>query len=154
MEFSFQQIEALLPLACAWAEKQEQFILQNGIPLNENQLADAKQIGVNFPERVRLLKVESIPQPEDPALHTAVDFLGFLSSSTIGLSLRYGIFIQAEHWGKRSLVVHELTHTQQFERMGGFDPFLRQYLRECMNEGYHFSPMEQEARQMEKIICG
>ena len=44
----------LLPLACAWAAEQERTVLQSGIGLTESQLADARQIGVVQPERVRL----------------------------------------------------------------------------------------------------
>lgn len=36
-------------------------------------------------------------------------------------------------------------HTMQYERMGGFAPFLRQYLGECPDVGYLNSPLEREA---------
>jgi hypothetical protein len=61
---------------------------------------------------------------------------------TIGLTLRYGIFIRADCWGERRLVVHELVHTLQYERLGGFMPFLQQYLHECITIGYPAAPME------------
>jgi hypothetical protein len=36
-------------------------------------------------------------------------------------------------------------HTAQYERLGGIEPFLRQYLRECLTIGYPEAPLEQEA---------
>ena len=41
------------------------------------------------------------------------------------------------------MVVHELGHTAQYERLGGFEPFLRQYLSQCLTIGYPEAPMEQ-----------
>ena len=58
-----QQFETLLQLAGAWAAEQERVILQSGVPLTEVQLADARQVGVIHPERVRLLRVVQIPRP-------------------------------------------------------------------------------------------
>jgi hypothetical protein len=43
--------------------------------------------------------------------------LGVVSGQTIGMALRYGIFIRQEHWGDRRLLVHELAHVVQYERL-------------------------------------
>ena len=51
------------------------------------------------------------------------------------------------------LIVHELVHTSQYEKLGGFLPFLRKYLMECINIGYPEAPMEQEAIRMAEKIC-
>jgi len=85
-------------------------------------------VGVADPERVRLLCVPEIPIPDDPALSAAVEETQFLSSLTRGLTLRYGIFIRADCKSDRTMVIHELGHTAQYERLGGFEPFLRRYL--------------------------
>ena len=84
----------------------------------------------------------------------AEDQEGLISPLTIGLTLRYGIYIRADHWGDRRLVMHELAHTAQYERLGGFEGFLRQYLGECLTIGYPEAPLEQEARRIEREICG
>ncbi len=65
--------------------------------------------------------------------------------ATCGLTLRYGIFVRSDCWGDRNLVAHELAHTAQYERLGGIEAFLRQYLFECLTIGYPEAPMEQEA---------
>lgn len=147
------QFDDLLPLACAWVETQEQFICENGVALNASQIQDAKEIGITHPNRVRLLSVEQIPAPTNPLLAMAAQEFGLLTPFTIGLSLRYGIFIRADQWGKRSLVVHELVHTWQYERLGGIAPFLRQYLLECVTIGYPLNALEQEAIALENKIC-
>jgi hypothetical protein len=141
-----QEFEMLLPLACAWAAEQERTILQSGVTLTQSQLADARRVGVGRPERVRLLRVVRIPTPTHPVLAAAAGATNLISPSTTGLTLRYGIFVRADCWGERSLVVHELVHTSQYERLGGFESFLRPYLFECITQpGYPYGPMEQEA---------
>jgi hypothetical protein len=149
-----EQFEALLPLACAWAQKQERVIITQGVGLSPQQITDANAIGLLHAEKVRLWAVQEIPNPEHPALQLAAEATGLISPLTIGLTLRYGIFIRADHWGVRRLVVHELVHTAQYERLGGFEPFLRQYLGECISIGYPAAPLEQEAQRVEHEICG
>jgi hypothetical protein len=149
-----QELEKLLPIACAWAVGQERAIIQSGVALGESQLADARQIGIAQPERVRLLRVAQIPVPTAPALAAAARATNLINSLTHGLTFRYGIFIRADCWNQRSLVVHELVHTSQYERLGGFEGFLRPYLLECIAPpGYPYGPMEREAVSMVAKLC-
>lgn len=147
-------LKLLLPLACEWAEEQEAAILRDGVALPPAQLADARRIGVREPQRVRLRAVDEIPAPADPLLRAAADETGLLSPFTIGLTLRYGIYIRADCWGDRRLVVHELTHTAQYERLGGFREFLNVYREECLTVGYPHGALELEAKKMEREILG
>ena len=55
---------------------------------------------------------------------------------------------------RERLVVHELAHTAQYERLGGFKPFLKAYLEEWLTVGYPNGPLEQEAKQWETKILG
>ena len=148
-----QQFELLLPLACEWAAAQEQRILAGGEPLTPEQSIAARTIGVAHPERVRTLHVPRIPMPDDPVLRAAAEATGLVSPLTGGMALRYGIFIRADCRGERRLLVHELVHTMQYERLGGFEPFLRQYLTECLTVGYPAAPLEQEAIEAAAQIC-
>ena len=87
-------------------------------------------------------------------LREAAEITGLISERTAGLALRYGIFIRSESWGERILLVHYLAHTAQYERLGGFQPFLKQYLHECIiPPGYPFGPLEQEAKRIEGDTC-
>jgi hypothetical protein len=144
----------LLPLAAQWAAQQEQRILRDGVPLSAVSLADARIVGVKFPENVRLLKVDSIPVPDHPILKVAAAATSLISPATAGLTLRYGIFIRTDCWSDRRLIAHECAHTAQYERMGSIEQFLAQYLKECVEIGYPEAPMEQEAIRAEKLIGG
>ena len=139
------EFEVVLPLAVAWATEQEERILRDGVALSEAEVADAYAIGVQEPQQVRLLRVNSVPRPLHPQLRAACDAIDFLTPATRGLTLRYGIFIRSDCWNDRSLIVHELAHTAQYERLGGIDAFLRKYLFECVTVGYPAAPLEQEA---------
>jgi len=147
------QFEILLPLACTWAEEQERIILRDGVALTAGLVADAKRIGIIHPDRVRLRVADEIPSPEHPALRRAAEMTGLLSPLTAGLTLRYGVFIRSDFWGERRLVVHELAHVAQYERLGGFRPFLEQYLHECITIGYPAAPLEQEAIRIANELC-
>lgn len=149
------EFETLLPLAQAWAAEQERVILESGVALTDSQLADAWSVGVLQPERVRLLQVAQIPTPADPKLAAAVAAAGFVSPVTAGLALRYGIFIRDNCWGQRHVLVHLLVHVMQYERLGGFNGFLRAYLFECfVPPGYPNGPMEREAFVTSVRLCG
>jgi hypothetical protein len=150
---SQKEFKLLIPLASSWAQEQERNILREGVPLSPSEVVDAGKIGVAHPERVRLLKVPTIPMPENPLLRAAAETTGLISPHTAGLTLRYGIFIRADCWRARPLVFHELVHTSQYERLGGFQPFLRQYLYECITIGYPGAPMEKEAVLKTASLC-
>ncbi len=122
------QLEELTALAANWAAEQERRVLCEGVPLSERELADAKIIGVRYPERVRLLRVEAVPVPAHPMLAAAAASIHFLTSAPRGLALEYGIFVRSDHWRDRALIAHELVHTAQFQRLGGILPFLQTYI--------------------------
>ena len=147
------QLEMLLPLAVAWAREQEQIILSQGVPLSGPELFEARRVGVREPHKVRLLKVENIPFPSHPLLQAACRATNFVPASPRGLTLNYGIYVRSDCWGNRPLVVHELVHTAQYERLGGIEPFLRAYLSQCTTVGYSESAMETEARSTASELC-
>lgn len=146
------QILDLVPVASEWVEGQENFILPNGVMLNATQTYLASKIGIVEIEKIRLLKVDKIPSPENYILSLAVSNLGLITENTIGITFRYGIYIRSDYWQNDSLLIHELTHTMQYERLGGIYNFLNQYVKECIYFGYNKSPLEIEAREMESKI--
>lgn len=151
--FSPEQFETLLPLAAEWAAEQEERILREGVPLSEEEIADAKAVGVRDPERVRLLQVDAIPAPAHPMLRVAYDAINFLAAKPRGLTLQYGIFVRSDCRQDRHLLLHELVHTAQYERLGGILAFLRKYLFECATAGYRGAPLEQEAIDLAQRVC-
>ena len=148
-----EEFANLLPLAVEWAVEQEQRILKQGIALLLPEIEDAKAVGVQQTGRVRLFPVRAVPRPENPSLRAACDAIQFLTSETRGLTLGHGILIRADCWRHRALIVHELAHTAQYERLGGIQPFLDQYLLECLTVGYNESALENEARRVAAMVC-
>lgn len=146
-------VSLLLPYIARWIDAQERRILAEGTPLDERGIADARRIGIACPERVRLLKVNQVPLPVGALIESLGKWVGAPGGQTAGLAARYGIFIRADVWDDRRLIAHELTHTAQYERLGGVGPFLRQYLTECLTSGYAAADLELEANATAAEIC-
>ena len=146
-------VPLILPLASAWVARHERRILAVGEPLSEEARADARALGVQEPDRVRVLYVPRVPLPGWRLARFAKPLVGTAFQNTSGLSARYGIYIQSALRNDRHLLAHELTHTHQYERLGGIRPFLRQYLIECLTTGYVFAGMEVEARNAASGLC-
>jgi len=143
-----------VPMASAWVLEQERLILADGVPLSDSQLSDAKLAGVAYPERVRLLRVERIPFPEQTDLKSMVEAMKLTNPPTPGLALRYGIYLRSDFLDQRWQLVHELVRTAQYERLGGVRAFLECYLYECLAIGPTAAPMAQEAITTAQRICG
>ena len=142
-----------VPLAASWVRIRERAILAEGVPLSEEELADALAIGVRRPECVRLQCVKRILTFEHWLLKPLALVTDGFFAQTAGLTLNHAIFIQSDHWRDRWLVAHELVHVAQYER-SGIRPFLKAYFRECLVPGYPLGPLEQEAIQTAARLCG
>lgn len=146
-------VPVILPSAARWVTRHEQRILASGIRLTASQIEDARAVGVKEPERVRLLSTARVPVPLAGLARFARPLVGTSFEQTSGLTARFGIYLRAQVAGDRHLVAHELTHSAQYERLGGIRPFLRQYLRECLTVGYLAAPLEEEARRTADALC-
>ncbi len=102
-------------------------------------------MGVAHPDRIRLLEVDRIPVLNAWPMKTLSALFPMISVNTVGLSLRYGIYIRSRYWKNRHLIAHECVHTGQYERCGSVAAFLKCYFTECLEAGYPDAPMEQEA---------
>ncbi|MEM9280819.1 MAG: hypothetical protein AAGA96_03250, partial [Verrucomicrobiota bacterium] len=94
----------------------------------------------------RILPVPRVPTPGAPFTRLLSLFSGFFAEGPTGMAVGYGIYLEATQATNPSLLVHELTHVAQFERLGGIEPFLRDYLTQCVQDGYWDAELEQEAR--------
>jgi len=142
-----------LPVAHAWAEKQELIMIEHGTPLTEPQLVDARRAGVAQPEKIRVVRVESLPQPEDEDVMFIARHIGLFSPRSVGITVGYGICLRHGFWEDRAVLVHECVHVMQYEKLNGIRPFLNVYLRECVEPGYPFGRLEQEAILISRDIC-
>ena len=142
----------LLPRAIDWVKSQSAAILQSGLPLNETEIRLATAVGVSKPERVRVRRVTSFPQPTDPELRFVANNAGLLGPGTIGVTFGYGIYLLDGQVTNR-LISHECRHVYQYERAGSIDAFLTEYLQQIVTFGYDDAPLEVDARQHELDIA-
>lgn len=137
--------EAIAPYMARWAHEQERRILKEGVPLPSKSIAFARELGIARPEEVRVLVTESIPLPARPWCVRFARNIGLPVFAPGGMALGRGVFLATGQWGS---LHHELVHVWQYEKSGGMLPFFRQYLRECLMDGYLEAPLEMEARAL------
>ncbi len=139
-------VNLAIPPGVWWIRRHEAVILREGRVLSEEEFGWARQVGVDEPETVRVLPVPRVPTPGAPILKLMAGLSRVPVDSPTGMAVNRGIFLEASHATNPSLLVHELVHVAQFEKMGGIAAFLREYLTQCLRDGYWDSAMEEEAR--------
>ena len=145
--------EDLLPLACQWAKAQEEFILARGASLTSRQMEDARRVGVQQWDHVKVLVVDRIPLPDNAELAEAAQRTHIITDASRGVAIGHGIIIRADCWGDRELLLHQLVHVAQCERSGGLEPFVRQYLGDRQNSAnFTIGSLEDEARGLAREI--
>lgn len=137
-------LDFMVTLLGTWYKDWDAHILRHGSPLDETQTRDALCVGVEVPERVRVLRVPNIPMPHYPLLYSKLVESRVITPDASGLTVGYGIFIKSDANIARYWVAHELAHVAQIER-GGSTSVLRQYLSELLTSGYEGSSLEKEA---------
>ncbi len=146
-----------LPPAWLWVRLHQQRIRRHGRPLSDDERRLAVALGISEYriERIRIWSVNRVPGPGDLLLRTVGRIAGISTHSAKGMALNLGIYLEAAQANRRSLVAHELVHVAQYERLGGTWPFLRDYLWQCLREGYWNAPLEIEARQRAaEVVAG
>lgn len=140
--------------ACEWARAQEQFILKHGAPLTSRYAEDAACLGIREVERIRVLIVEKIPLPDDVDLAQAAKQAQIITEASRCVSLGHGIFVRADAWGDRELILHNLVHVVQRERCEDVASYIRQYLSDRRNcPQFTAGSFEEEARRIAKEMC-
>ena len=146
--------ESLIPLAYQWAKAQEEFVLAGGVPLDRDQMEDARLAGVRDRERVRVLIVDRMRLPDDPKLAEAARRVRIITESTRCVGFGHALIIRADGWNDRELLVHNLVHIAQCERAGGLEPWVTAYLLDRRNcPPFSVGPLEEEARGLARQIC-
>ena len=135
----------LIPKVCEWLEFQENNIISIGRDLTPEELAIAKRIGIKNYDIIRVYESSVVSNPSDIVLNELGKQIGLISTNTSGICFRYGIFIYENASDKKAVLTHELIHTLQYERFGSIKAFITQYLKECLEVGYHQSDLEKEA---------
>jgi hypothetical protein len=149
-----KDFERLAPLAYEWAKSQEASILEHGVPLTADQIADAGRAGVRNPGRIRLLVANRIQLPDDKELADAARHAQIITDASRGVTVGYGIIIRADSWRNRELLVHQFAHVAQCERSGGLQTFVSEYLLDRRSSrDFSLGSLEEEARRLAREIC-
>lgn len=149
-----KDFDRLAPLACAWARRQEAYVLEYGVPLNPDQMTDARRAGIEQAARVRVLVVDRILLPEDKELAEAARRAQIITDASRAVTLGYGIIIRADGWRDRELLLHQLAHVAQCERSGGLENFVGEYLLDrYSSRDFSAGSLEDAARNLAREIC-
>jgi hypothetical protein len=150
---SSETVTQFFPIAARWVSEMEKAILESGQQLSPQGKKDAAAIGVRRTDDVRIIVVDAIPLPRDSGLLQLAVQSELITDRTIGMTFGHGIVIKNGSQDRR-LIAHELAHVMQYERFGGIDAFLKDYIKEvAFPPGYPHGPLEQEAAQIADRIC-
>jgi hypothetical protein len=139
-------LEAVAPEAIAWYLKQEAILLKQGRPLSADEMDLARRMGVQHPEKIRVVVLTKFPSPDSPALAEQLAALGLGSDDAGGFSMGYAVLIKPRFETKRWLRAHEFVHVGQREHLGT-EAFIRRYFMEMKTIGYKRAPLEIEAER-------
>lgn len=135
-----------------WASETEAAGVKVGEPLNEAQLALAKEIGIKKPEKVRLVYVDAVPFPYDnPMLKFVGEATGFIGDGIINNAqvFGYSIYVRKDFPLNTPKLAHELVHVLQIER-ASLKQVISQHFSDLLKYGYDNSPLELEAFEANK----
>ena len=100
------------------------------------------------PESVRVGVVGRIPLPDDPQLRRIANFANFNFDQMEGMTFNRGIYLTENRRNDRGLLIHELAHVTQWNRLGK-EESIRQYIPEILQDGHGGGPLEQEASKFQ-----
>jgi hypothetical protein len=143
------QLSTMAPRVIAWAEKLSSEGRASGIVLTPAEGRIAHAAGVRDPGNIRLVVVERIPLPDEPALKAAALKVGLSQSAALGMTVGYAVVVRRGYEHNVRLLSHEFRHVAQYEACGGIAPFLKVHLADLAAFGYEDSPFEVDARAHE-----
>jgi len=144
-------IDTILPSVTLWFAEQEAILLARGRPLDPSELDLATKVGVVQPGKVRVLVTNHFPVPSEPKLFEQTKEFGLGSRRECGRAMGYAVLLKPKAEKSRWLLVHELAHVAQRERLGT-EGFLRRYLLELRVFGYGRAPLEAEADEAARVL--
>jgi len=146
-----EKIDRFFPAVLDWFNLTEADLRPFGRPLSVREQETARKLGVEYPEDVRVLVVQKLPIPSDPELKREAERYGLGSFFEMGRTMGHVILLKPRVADNASVLVHELVHVSQFDRLGR-NAFLRRYIVEMEMMGYARAPMELEAFAKQKEV--
>ncbi|MEZ9370895.1 hypothetical protein AB4140_19035 [Shewanella sp. 10N.286.51.B2] len=137
----------LLPQYISWAHETDAKGLEIGTPLEEQQLLLATEIGIQNPEKVRIVYVDAVPFPyENFALRVLGEALGFVGEGIVNNAqvFGYSIYTRTGYELDKPKLAHELVHVLQIER-SSLEAVITQHFSDLAKYGYENAPLEVEA---------
>ena len=145
-----QDVQQNIPKAVQWVTQIEQACMEIGHQLSPQSKRDARTIGVQQIDLVRVMVLNETPLPTDRDLRKFI--LQTAICSNKGIAFGHGIFLETGAYCRR-LIAHKLAHVMQYERFGGIEPFLVAYMPEAFPPYYPNGPLEQEAERIANSVC-
>lgn len=142
----------LLPQYIAWAHETDRAGMEIGTPLNQKELSLATAIGIEHPEKVRIVYVNEVPYPYDNfALKIFGEAVGLIGEGIINNAqvFGYSIYTRKDFELDRPKLAHELVHVLQIER-ASLDNIVTQHFSDMAEYGYNKAPLEIEAAEANK----
>jgi hypothetical protein len=139
------EIPTLLPSLIDWAQRMEKEALSEGIALSEILRKAAMILGIKDINAVRILAVQSIPEPEHPRIVELGAALGLSFAAVDGITFGHAIFVRRPLVQDNQLLTHELVHVRQYEQAGSIAKYLPVYVHQIARFGYQNMPLEQQA---------
>lgn len=139
--------EQLLKEYIEWAKETDKLGLESGEALDKEGLILAKEIGIQHPEKVRIVYVNSVPYPyENKALKTLGENLGLIGKDIINNAqvFGYSIYVRNGYELDRPKLAHELVHVLQIER-ASLAKVVMQHMQDMTKYDYQDAPLEVEA---------
>lgn len=148
---NFSLTDDLTRLVISWIIELEEKIRAEGMSLSETEILDARAVGVKSPEKIRILKVDSIPFPKSRKLKLAIKSMLNSRTTSQGLTAGYGVLMTSR---SRQILLHELVHVAQYEENGGIKHFIPLYIDALIKDGYVENRFEREARLLRRFPRG
>ncbi|MBA6251595.1 hypothetical protein [Colwellia sp. MB3u-55] len=148
--------EQLLPQYIEWAHEVDKKGIKIGIPLDKKGLNLASEVGIKFPEKVKIVYVDRVPYPyENEGLKKMGLSLGFIGENIINNAqvFGYSIYVRKGYELDTPKLAHELVHVLQIER-SSLDKIIFQHLSDLAKYGYTNAPLEVEAFKANKKYGG
>lgn len=140
-------MEKLLGEYISWASKTDKQGLKLGKPLQKQDIELAKEIGIQHPEKVRIVYTETVPFPEqNKALKAWGEELGLVGNGIVNNAqvFGYSIYVRYGYELNRPKLAHELVHVLQIER-SSLEAVVIQHFQDMAKYDYENAPLEAEA---------